>query len=350
MELHSLADLKRLAFNEIIDVRSPAEFAEDHLPNAVNLPVLSNAERHEVGTIYVQESKFRARKIGAALVAKNTSRHLQTHLADKDGGYCPLVYCWRGGQRSGSFATILAAVGWRVDTLDGGYRTYRRLVVDTVYHRLFPAKIVILDGNTGTAKTELLELLGKAGLQVIDLESMANHRGSLFGTLSKSQPSQKAFDGRLAQEVIALNPDRPVVIEAESSKIGTVIIPPSLWKAMRTAPRIEITAGLEERARYLIHRYADLLDDVDSLCATIERLQRFHGTAVIEEWVGLAKSSQFEDLARDLMARHYDPCYARQRAKAETRRTVVHALNGLAPAALEDAAPHLAEQIVRLAS
>ncbi|NNE86436.1 MAG: tRNA 2-selenouridine(34) synthase MnmH, partial [Silicimonas sp.] len=168
--LKSLGDLGDLHFDTIIDVRAPAEFAEDHIPAAINLPVLSDEERARVGTIYVQKSPFLARKIGAALVARNAAAHIEEHLMGFDGGWQPLVYCWRGGQRSGSFASILAQIGWRVETLEGGYQSYRRLVVDRLYQAAYPARPVLLDGNTGTAKTEVLARLPQYGVQVIDLE------------------------------------------------------------------------------------------------------------------------------------------------------------------------------------
>ena len=137
--LHSLCDLGALPFDQVIDVRSPAEYAEDHLPGAISLPVLSDAERARVGTIYVQEDRFLARKIGAALVARNAAAHIEGPLADRDGGWRPLVYCWRGGQRSGAFTGILQQIGWRAETIAGGYRSYRRLVVAALYDSPFPA-------------------------------------------------------------------------------------------------------------------------------------------------------------------------------------------------------------------
>ena len=181
LTLSSLAEIPALPFDEIIDVRAPLEFAEDHIPGAVNLPVLDDAERARVGTIYVQDSRFRARKIGAALVAQNAARHLQTHLADHPGSWRPLVYCWRGGQRSGSFASILEQIGWRVAVLEGGYQAYRRQVVAALYDTPIAHPFILLDGDTGTAKTALLQRLRSRGVQILDLEALAGHRGSLFG-------------------------------------------------------------------------------------------------------------------------------------------------------------------------
>jgi len=181
-------------FDSVIDVRSPAEFAIDHVPGAINLPVLSNDERAEVGTLYVQTSPFEARKIGGALVMKNIAQHLSGVLSDKPRGWKPLVYCWRGGQRSGAMTWALAQVGWKSEQLKGGYKTYRALVKDALYDREMTRPVVLLDGNTGTAKTELLQILAARGVNVLDLEALANHRGSVFGGMAAPQPSQRMFE------------------------------------------------------------------------------------------------------------------------------------------------------------
>jgi len=177
----SLSEFFTHDFDTVIDVRSPSEFNEDHVPGAINLPVLDDEERAEVGTIYVQDSPFKARKIGAALVAKNASTHLQGPLREHLGDWKPLVYCWRGGQRSGSFTSILSQIGWRAEVVDGGYRAYRRLVVKALYEDEFRAPVYLLNGYTGTAKTEILHAFARLGGQIIDLEGLAHHRGSLFG-------------------------------------------------------------------------------------------------------------------------------------------------------------------------
>lgn len=312
--LTSLADLAALGFDDIIDVRAPLEFAEDHLPGAISLPVLNDEERARVGTIYKQVSPFTARKVGAALVAKNAAAHLQGPLADRPGGWRPLVYCWRGGQRSGSFAIILSQVGWRVETLVGGYKTWRGLVVREVYDTPVRAPVVVLDGNTGSAKTEVLNLLPGFGVQVIDLEGLARHRGSLFGSVG-AQPSQKAFEGALAQALAGLDPSRPVVVEAESSKIGNCRLPPEIWKAMVAAPRVAIAVPRRARAEYLARAYADLTVDADRLAATVGSMQRMHPREVIDSWQAQAGSGEFAALADSLMERHYDPRYGKHRER-----------------------------------
>ena len=301
-------------FDTIIDVRSPAEFAEDHIPGAINLPALSNAERAEVGTIYKQVSPFDARKIGAAMVARNVAHHLETALKDKDGSWQPLVYCWRGGQRSGSFSAILTQIGWRAETVKGGYQSYRRLVHDALYERPVPHRIVLIDGNTGTAKTALLEALAGRGVQVLDLEGLANHRGSLLGAVTGGQPAQKTFESRVATALAGADPARPLVVEAESSKIGNLIVPPMLWAAMTDAPRIEITAPLEARAAFLTRAYRDMVEAPDALRARLQPLRRLRGHAVVDRWETLIDAGEAEALAAALMEEHYDPGYARSRA------------------------------------
>lgn len=346
--LTSLSDLAAHGFDDIIDVRAPAEYAEDHLPGAISLPVLDDAQRAEVGTIYKQVSPFTARKIGAALVAANAARHLQGPLADKTGGWRPLVYCWRGGQRSGSFASILSQIGWRVEIIAGGYKAWRALVVKALYDTPFPAPVVVLDGNTGTAKTDVLNRLPAHGVQVLDLEGMAHHRGSLFGGLGP-QPSQKAFECRLAMAISALDPARPVVIEAESSKVGNCRLPAEIWKAMVAAPRVSLSASLPERAAYLTRAYADMVADPVNLSRVIELLRPVQPAERIDLWQTQARAGDFADLAEGLMRHHYDPRYEKHRARFEGRVSDI-AAPSLAPEALDTLAAQVATAVADLSA
>ena len=313
--LTSLTEIFDLGFDDIIDVRAPAEYAEDHIPGAMSLPVLDDAQRAEVGTIYTQVSPFKARKLGAALVAQNAARHLLGPLAEKPGGWKPLVYCWRGGQRSGSFASILQQIGWRVDTIAGGYKAWRALVVKALYDTPVASPVVVLDGNTGSAKTEVLNLLPALGLQVIDLEGLARHRGSLFGHMPGGQPSQKAFEVALAMALARLDPARPVVVEAESSKVGDCRLPPELWKAMVAAPRVAIAAPRAARALYLTRAYRDMVADAARLAGVIAQLRQAHAREQVDAWQAMADAGDFAALADSLMAHHYDPRYDKHRAR-----------------------------------
>lgn len=310
-QIASLRDLAALPYDEIIDVRAPAEFAEDHIPGALNLPVFSDLERAEVGTIYVQQDPFLARKVGAALVAKNAAAHLQGALADRPGSWRPLVYCWRGGQRSGSFASILDQIGWRVGIVEGGYKSYRRLVVQDLYETTIRHRIILLDGGTGTGKTVLLAALKQAGAQVLDLEAMAHHRGSVLGGYRDPQPAQKTFESHLALALSKCDPARPVFVEAESAKIGKVIVPPMMWQAMIAAEHIQISAPLSARAKFLVQAYGDVVEDIEKLCELLARLAQFHGHEVVKHWQDLATSGRYQDLAQQLIATHYDPSYSR---------------------------------------
>ncbi len=309
--LASLSDLHNLSVDTIIDVRTPAEYAEDHIPGAVNLPVLSNDQREEVGTIYKQVNPFNARKIGGALVANNTANHLQGPLAEKSGGWQPLIYCWRGGQRSGAFATILDQVGWRVHLLKGGYQSYRREIVKTLYETPLTHKLILIGGGTGTAKTALLHQLSAKGAQILDIEGIAAHRGSLFGKIDKPQPSQKMFETNLAAKLATLDPTVTTFVEAESSKVGDRSIPPSVWALMTNAARIQINAPIEARSHFLCRAYEDITHDKAELKKLIDKLRPYHSADRIDQWHAQAKINDWQTLATSLILYHYDPRYTK---------------------------------------
>lgn len=337
----TLNDLLHHGFDTVIDVRSPAEFALDHVPGAVNLPALSNEQRATVGTIYVQDSAFKARKIGAAMVARNVAAHLDGPLSDKTGGWRPLVYCWRGGQRSGSVAAILTQIGWRAEVIEGGYQTFRALVHASLYEDTLPHQLILLDGNTGTAKTDILNRLNGLGVQTLDLEGLANHRGSLLGEVDGDQPSQKAFETALACALARLDPKRPVLVEAESSKVGARIIPPSLWNAMKGAPRIEIDAPIAARAAYLADAYADMGANRDTLARKLEVLRRHRG-GVVDGWLALLRAGDGPGLAQALMEDHYDPTYRSARMRHAAQVLERFAVSDLSENARADLAGRIA--------
>jgi len=338
----SLIDLLDHSYDSVIDVRSPAEYAEDHLPGAINLPVLDNNERAEVGTMYVQQSRFLARKLGAAKVFRNAASHVETALADKEGGWQPLVYCWRGGQRSGSFTWLLQQIGWRAEVIEGGYQSYRRLVKTYLYDTPMAQQLVALDGYTGTAKTDLLHLAKDRGVQVLDLEGLANHRGSLLGGMAGPQPSQKAFETAIAAELVRLDPARPVLIEAESSKIGERIIPPSLWAAMKTAPRIQIDAPINARCRYLLRAYDDILSDAVTLRQKLKPLRAHRSNAVVDSWFEMIAAGDKAALTESLMVHHYDLAYAKSRQTVEAQVMAEVQVADLDAAGLAGAADRIA--------
>jgi tRNA 2-selenouridine synthase len=223
-------------FDTIIDVRSPAEFAEDHIPGAINCPVLDDEERIRVGTLYKQVSPFEAKKVGAALVSRNIARHIETHFLSKPRGWKPLIYCWRGGQRSGAMTVVLGQIGWPARRLDGGYKAFRQRVLEEL-DTLPPAlRFNILCGPTGSAKTALLDALAAAGAQVLDLEGLACHRGSVLGGApNTSQPGQKAFETQLWSALRGFDPARPVWAESETGASGACMCPACSSSACGTA-------------------------------------------------------------------------------------------------------------------
>ncbi|HET9404490.1 MAG TPA: tRNA 2-selenouridine(34) synthase MnmH [Burkholderiales bacterium] len=299
-------------FDEIIDARSEGEFAEDHVPGAINCPVLDNDERARVGTIYKQRSSFEAKKIGAALVSANIARHLQARFLDRPREWRPLVYCWRGGSRSDAFAHVLHQVGWRAGRIDGGYRAYRRAVVDQLVELPGRFRWRVICGLTGAGKSRLLRALQEAGGQTLDLEALAAHRGSVLGNLpGEPQPSQKRFESRVWKALTGFDASRPVYVEAESRKIGALRVPEALIERMWAAECVVLESPVEARVELLKQEYAHFFDQVADLNAKLECLTPLHGHVVIEKWKTLARAGNWSELTADLLVRHYDPAYTR---------------------------------------
>ena len=298
-------------FHEIIDVRAPCEFAEDHLTGAINLPVLNDEERCRVGTMYKQDSPFKARIIGAALVSKNIAAHLDSHFSTKGKDYRPLLYCWRGGQRSGSLAAVLNEIGWAIAVIEGGYRTYRTYVIEKIRVQCEALTFIVLTGFTGAGKTLILKSLEKSGHQVLDLEALACHKGSVFGGDPDSpQPAQKRFESLLFDRLSTFDPSRPVFIEAESGKIGRLNLPNSLWQRMKQAPVVEISSPLAARAAYLTGDYREWLADPARVRRTIDRLKGFHADRTLSEWKAMSERGEWDLLVSALLVEHYDKCYS----------------------------------------
>ena len=303
-------------YDLIIDVRSPSEFAEDHLPGAINLPVLDDDERAETGTLYKQVSSFIAKRRGAALTTSNISRHLQTTLSDLPEDSTMLIYCWRGGMRSRSMALVLSSIGWDISLVNGGYQTWRRQIVAGLDKSTDPINIILLDGQTGTAKTAILNEMAALGAQTLDLEGMANHRGSAFGAHADTpQPSQKHFEALIWQSLRRFDLTQPVYVEAESSLVGKRRLPSRLWTEMKKAPRIIIEAPTTARADYLVSAYPDLARNSDQLKASINLLCARHSAEQLAEWHQMATSEKFRDLAASLISTHYDTAYDRARTR-----------------------------------
>jgi len=300
------------AYPDRIDVRSPSEYAEDHVPGAENHAVLDDAERAQIGTLHAKESAFAAKRAGAALVARNIALMLEGPFASKPRDWAPVVYCWRGGQRSRSLAHMLNEIGWRAAQLDGGYRAYRRHVLATL--EALPARLhfEVICGLTGSGKSRLLDALAAEGAQVIDLEALAKHRGSLLGDLpDEGQPSQKWFESQVAAALERLDPARPVYVESESKKIGTVQVPETLLAAIRAGCCIRVDTPRALRIALLKGEYAHYLTDPGALTTRLAHLAPLHGRATIERWAAAAAAGDWDTLVAELLSRHYDPTYNR---------------------------------------
>ncbi|HEV7578787.1 MAG TPA: tRNA 2-selenouridine(34) synthase MnmH [Caldimonas sp.] len=304
----AIADLGR--FDTIVDARSQAEFAEDRLPGAVNWPALDDAERQWIGTEYKQVSAFEAKKRGAAIVARNVAAHIEAHVLDKPREWTPLVYCWRGGKRSGALATVLEQIGFRVHVLEGGYREYRRAVVAEL--ETLPARFAwrVVCGPTGSGKSRLLAELARQGTQVLDLETLANHRGSVLGLVPGStQPSQKEFDSRVWDALRRFDPARPVFVESESKKVGDLRVPEALIRRMRAAPCVWLELPLAQRVALLIEDYDFFVLDNDAFCARLDALRVLRGHEVVNAWQEAARASRTAEVVEALLVIHYDPIY-----------------------------------------
>jgi len=299
------------SFDAIIDVRSESEFAHDHIPGAINCPVLNDEERIRVGTLYKQTSAFEAKKVGAPIVAHNIARHLETLFADKPRDWRPLVYCWRGGNRSGSMGHIMARIGWQVAQLDGGYKAYRAHVSEALEHP--PAlDMRVICGTTGSGKSRLLETLHGIGAQVLDLEKLAAHRGSVLGHLPhEPQPTQKWFETQVWDTLRRFDPARPVFVESESKKVGNLRVPGVVMEQMRAAPCIALNLSRPNRVRLLMEDYQHFCVDPSALNGQLEHLVQLHGRARIDAWRALANGGQMAQVVDALLEEHYDPAYLR---------------------------------------
>ena len=309
-DVATVADLD--GFDAVIDVRSPAEFAEDHVPGALSCPVQDDEERARVGTLYKQVSPFAARKVGAALVAANIARHVEANFLEHPRQWRPLVYCWRGGKRSGSMTHVLREIGWAAQQLEGGYKSFRRHVIGELDALASGLRFRVICGLTGSGKSRLLRALADRGEPVLDLEAIAAHRGSVLGDLPREpQPSQKGFETQLWQALRKLDPARPVFVESESRKIGNLRVPESLMDRMHAGECVKIEADVSTRAELLLEEYAHFFDDPARLEEKLRALTPLHGHRVVDRWVGHVTARRWPDLVIELLVDHYDPAYTR---------------------------------------
>jgi tRNA 2-selenouridine synthase len=320
MPLHRIpiaaALAERTRFDTLIDARSPSEYAADHLPEAVNWPSLDDEQRHLVGTDYAQVSPFEARKLGAVMVARNIAGHLERELPGRTRDWRPLVYCWRGGQRSGALAHVLSQVGFEVHVLDGGYRDFRRHVVAALADAGQGLELRVICGETGSGKSRLLQALQAAGEQVLDLEALACHRGSVLGAVpDQPQPTQKRFESLLWQSLTRFDPARIVYVESESRTIGKLRLPEALLLRMRAAPCVRLQMPQQGRVDLLLQDYAHLAADPTLLASKLDALREVRGHVTVDQWQAGLRAGRLREVIIALLVEHYDPIYLRSMAR-----------------------------------
>ena len=335
-------------FRSIIDARSPAEFKDDHLPGAANAPVLSDAERTSVGTIYKQRSGFEAKRVGAALVARNIAQHLETIFANQPREWAPLVYCWRGGNRSSALALVLERVGWRPVLLEGGYKAFRQRVINDLARLPLPLRFIVVAGRTGSGKSLLLAKLAERGAQVLDLEALARHRGSVLGRLpGEEQPTQRRFETELWTRLRGFDPARPVYVESESRRIGMCHLPEALMHTMRAGRCLIVQASLPTRVALLLADYQHFVEAPGLLHESLGRLTTLHGHDTIGRWRDLLRAGQWTALVSELLERHYDPAYDRSMIRNYTKLDAAGIVE--VTAASDEAISEAATELLRVA-
>ena len=309
-KINYVDDWRNLGNIEIIDVRSPAEFEIDHIPGSINIPILNNIERHEVGLIYKQVNPFKAKILGASLISENISKFLTKNFSNKPGSWHPLIYCWRGGQRSRSLAIVLNEIGWRVSVLNGGYKNFRGKVLNEL-KQIESFDFKVIQGQTGSAKTKILKSLKKLDAQILDLEDLACHRGSLLGKeINKKQHNQKYFETLLHHSITKLDSNYPVYLESESSKIGNLHIPNKLWEKLNLSERILLKVPTKERVKFLLNEYEHLTKKNDLLEPFLKGMTGRYPNKMIVHWRELIANKNWEQFVKEILENHYDPKYS----------------------------------------
>lgn len=305
----SVNELSKLDNAVYIDVRSQQEYSEGSIPGAVNVPLFDDQERAEIGTIYAQESPKKAMDLGLQIASsKLPSLYKQVeHLAGKGP---VMLFCWRGGMRSKSLATVLDLMGLSVYRLNGGYKAYRRTIVD-FFAAEFPFQIVVLRGNTGAGKTEILQKLKTDGYPVIDLEGLSNNRGSVFGSIGLgTQPTQKQFEAMLFEEIKSYSDHTYLIVECESKRIGRITVPDSIFSAMQEGTQVLVYDTLDNRAERLVHEYTQFSLGFDQdLSLALERLKKRLGNTNLNELFEMLENKAYKDFATKIIIEYYDKLY-----------------------------------------
>lgn len=321
----SLDDALKLGNIVYVDMRSPGEYAQGHIPGAVNIPLFSNEERATVGTIYKQIGVEDAKQQGLSIVSAKLPLIVSEIRSLYKSGRTVIVYCWRGGMRSKSVVTILELMGIRAYQLLGGYKAYRRHVLEKLSNFPLQPQVVVLCGSTGVGKTTILKRLIEQGIPAIDLERLANHRGSAFGQIGLGRPqTAQNFDALLLNELVRLNEQSYLVVECESKRIGNVYLPDPLYDAMQRGIRILMTADMDIRVRRLIAEYTDLFNvDQDVIRGSINTLRRRLGEKKTDWLLDKLDFGQLNEVVETLLKDYYDPLYGYENASDDRFNLVV---------------------------
>jgi tRNA 2-selenouridine synthase len=300
-----------------IDVRSPGEFAEGTVPGSYNIPLFDNQERHEIGTIYKQQSIEAAKARGVEIVAAKLPamiRELQSIPGRK------AIFCWRGGMRSKTAATLLSILAGKVYRVQGGFRAYRQWVVQTIETFEWKPRLIVINGYTGTGKTKILRSLQAQGYPVIDLESIAAHRGSIFGGIGLAAHNQRTFDALLIQSCLRLQTHPYVLMEAESRRVGKVVIPEFLYAAKAKAQQLIIHLPMEQRVSNILADYEPHLYS-EAVMSAFERIERKIHTPAATAIRTYLQQEDYAAATRLLLEYYYDPRYAHVIAEYDVQRT-----------------------------
>lgn len=293
----------------LVDARSPAEYAEATIPGAINVPILDNVERAEIGTLYKQVGRQVARQRGVELVAPKIPQLLAEIAARRPAGLPVVVFCWRGGMRSKALTQFLELAGIPARQLKGGHKAFRSLVCD-FFERGTWGRLLVLRGLTGVGKTALLQCLAADGYPVLDLEGLANHRGSAFGHLGlPPQPTQRMFEALLWDVLGRIPKDSYAVTEGESRHIGRVALPLRLYQALQTEVSIWVEAPMEIRVRNILADYPARDSLREQFAAPLRALKERCGRQTVEELLALLNRGAWQELVSELMLRYYDPLY-----------------------------------------
>lgn len=311
----NIEDLFHIERPVIIDVRSPIEFKDGSIPGAINIPLFSNEERAEIGTIYKQTGPEKAKWRAMEIVSPKLPTLLK-NIKDTTSGHSqhPIIYCWRGGMRSNSVVTFLEYAGIRSKVLKGGYKAYRQFILSEI-PKLLPEKAVVLHGLTGVGKTEILHILSKKGYPVLDLEGMANHRGSIFGGVGLGDShNQKIFDSLLFQELQKLKGRSFFLIEAESKRIGKVMLPDELMNKKNNGINFYLSTTMEQRVNHIVNEYILPYEHLpwyhEKISENLERvLRRVKDLKINNLLIDFLEKRQYKEMVPILLEKYYDPKY-----------------------------------------